>query len=117
ESAITTLRQISTHIASNETVGRLASDVAMLTEKLARIANAGAAGDILTGLEQRIGALSDALATRSQNGGSVPPQLEALVDSLSSKIEQVQLSRGDNVAVGHLEDRIVKLVEKLDASD
>ena len=27
------------------------------------------------------------------------------------------MSRGDSVAFGHLEDRIVKLVEKLDASD
>ena len=47
----------------------------------------------------------------------MPPRLEALVQSLSDKIEQIQQSRGDNVAVGHLEDRIVKLVERLDASD
>ena len=117
EGAITTLRGISTHIASNETVGRLASDVAMLAEKVDRIANSGAAGAALSSLEQRIGALSDALAERSQNGGTVPPRLEALVESLAGKIEQIQLSRGDGVALGHLEDRIVKLVEKLDASD
>ena len=43
--------------------------------------------------------------------------LEALVQSLADKIEQIQQSRGDNVAFGHLEDRIVKLVERLDASD
>ena len=39
------------------------------------------------------------------------------MQSLTDKIEQVQQSRGENVAFGHLEDRIVKLVEKLDASD
>ena len=117
ESAITTLRGISTHIASNETVRQLADDVALLADKVDRIANASAAGEALASLEQRIGALADALAKRSQNGGQVPLGLEALVNSLTSKIEQLQMSRGDGVAAGHLEDRIVKLVERLDASD
>ncbi len=117
DSAITTLRGISTHIASNDTVRQLSEDVALLAEKVDRIANATAAGDALTSLEERIGALSDALAARSNNGDNVPVGLEALVHSLTSKIEQLQLSRGDSLAAGHLEDRIVKLVERLDASD
>ncbi len=116
ENAINTLRQVSSHIASNETVGRLASDVQMLAEKIDRFAHVSG-GDALNGLEARIAALSDALAQRSQNGGAVPPKLEALVGSLSDKIEKLQSSRGGDVAFGHLEDRIVKLVEKLDASD
>ena len=73
--------------------------------------------DALNNLEHRIAALSDALAERAQSGGTVPPMLEALVQSLSDKIELIQQSRGDNVAVGHLEDRIVTLVQRLDASD
>lgn len=119
EESIATLRHVAEHIASNDTVGRVASDVAMLSEKIDRLAYAGANGDALSGLEQRIAALSDAIATRNQSGVSVPPKLEALVGSLSDKIERLQGSRGDgdNVAFGHLEDRIVKLVEKLDASD
>ena len=47
----------------------------------------------------------------------MPPRLEALVQSLSDKIERSRRARGDNPAAGHLEDRIVKLVERLDASD
>ncbi|MGI8526172.1 MAG: hypothetical protein ACR2K5_08335 [Pseudolabrys sp.] len=117
ESAITTLRGVSAHIASNETVRQLADDVAVLAEKVEQAANSGPANEALASLEQRIAALADALAARSQNGDSVPPHLESLVSSLTSKLEQVQLSRGDNVAVSHLEDRIVQLVEKLDASD
>ncbi len=116
ENAINTLRQVSSHIASNETVTRLASDVQMLAEKIDRFAHLGG-GDALNGLEARIAALSEALAQRSQNGGAVPPKLEALVGSLSDKIETLQNSRGGDGAFGHLEDRIVKLVEKLDASD
>jgi localization factor PodJL len=117
ESAITTLRGMSTHIASNEAVGQLAAEVQTLAEKVEQIAMAGAGMDALNHLEHRISALADALNERANNGAVVPPKLEALVNSLTDKIEQVQMSRGDSVAVGHLEDRIVTLVEKLDASD
>ena len=51
------------------------------------------------------------LAERAQNGGRVPPRLEALVQSLTDKIEQIQHARAaTHVAIGHLEDRIVSLV-------
>src|SRR5689334_21027311 len=116
EESIVTLRQVATHIASNDAVSQVASDVAMLAEKIDRIAHT-TPESALSGLEQRIAALSEAIAARNQNGAAVPPKLEALVGSLTDKIEKLQSSRGDNVAFGHLEDRIVKLVEKLDASD
>jgi localization factor PodJL len=118
ESAINTLRGMASSVASNETVGKLAGEVQTLASRVEELSRSGAAGDALSGLEQRIDALAAALAERSQNGGSVPPQLDALVHSLADKIEQIQHSRTeDSVAVGHLEDRIVRLVEKLDASD
>jgi localization factor PodJL len=117
ERAITTLRDMAGHVASNEAVSGLAAQVRILDEKVEHLALRGDAGDALNNLEHRIGALADALAERAQSGNSVPPRLEALVMSLSDKIEQIQQSRGDNLAVGHLEDRIVSLVERLDASD
>ena len=116
ERAITTLREMTGHVASNDAVSRLAAQVAELGDKVDHFAQGGAS-DALNNLEHRISALSDALAARSQNGATVPPRLEALVESLSDKIEQIQQSRGDNVAVGHLEDQIVALVQRLDASD
>jgi localization factor PodJL len=117
ESAITTLREMSTHIASNETVRSLASQVQELGEKVEQMAHAGNFGEALNHLEERIGSLSNALEASAQSGGAVPPRLEALVGSLSDKIEQIQNSRSNTDAFGHLEDRIVNLVEKLDASD
>ena len=117
ERAITTLREMSTHIASNETVRNLASQVQSLREKVEFMAQGGAGGEALSHLEQRIAALSDALTERAQSGAAAAPRLEALVESLSDKIEQVQHSRDNGDAFGHLEDRILKLVEKLDASD
>lgn len=116
EHAITTLRDMSQHVASNEAVGELAAQVHMLGQRVEHL-SAMSGGDALNHLESRIEALSRALAERAQNGGTVPPRLEALVQSLSDKIEQVQQRRGENVAVDHLENTIVKLVERLDASD
>ncbi|MDI1346912.1 MAG: hypothetical protein PSV22_22885, partial [Pseudolabrys sp.] len=116
EHAITTLRDMAGHVASNETVGRLAAQVQHLADKVEQYGVGSGAGDALNSLEHRISALADALAERSQNGASVPPRLEALVESLSDKIEQIQQTRGDS-AVGHLEDHIVALVQRLDASD
>jgi localization factor PodJL len=117
ESAITTLREMTPHIASNETVQGLAAQVQALGEKIETMASAGAGGDAFNHLEQRIAALSNALTARAQDGGAVPPRLEALVASLADKIEQIQNSRDNGDAFGHLEDRIVSLVERLDASD
>ena len=116
EHAITTLREMATHVASNDAVSELASQVYALGEKVEELGRAGG-GDALNHLEQRIEALGQALVERAQNGSSVPPRLEALVQSLSDKIELIQQSRGDTPAVAHLEDRIVHLVERLDASD
>jgi len=116
EHAITTLRDMATHVASNEAVSELAAQVHALSQKVDYL-GAGAGGDALNHLEGRIEALSQALAERAQNGAAVPPRLEALVQSLGDKIEQIQESRADNPAVGHLEDRIVHLVQRLDASD
>ncbi len=117
ESAVTTLRSLASNVASNETIGNLAAEVQALGERVEHIAHTASGGAALDHLEQRINALADALAERVQAGAAVPPHLDALVQSLSDKIEQVQSSRGDNVAMGHLEDRIVNLVEKLDASE
>lgn len=116
ERAITTLREMTGHVASNDAVSRLAAQVAELGDKVDHFAMGGAS-DALNNLEHRISALSEALAARSQNGAVVPPRLEALVESLTDKIEQIQQSRGENVAAGHLEDQIVALVKRLDASD
>jgi localization factor PodJL len=118
EAAIATLRGIVSHVASNEALAHLASEVHALAVKVDQVASAGAGGhgNALEVLEQRVARIAEALESRAQNGGSVPPQLEAVIAGLSDKIERIQHSRGDDVAFVNLEDRIVKLVEKLDAS-
>lgn len=116
EHAITTLREMAAHVASNDAIKSLSTQVHALGNKVEELSRMNA-GDALSGLERRIEALSKAIAERAQNGGSVPPRLENLVQSLSDKIERIQESRSENPAAGNLEDRIVKLVERIDASD
>ena len=117
DSFIDTLREMATHVASNETMSALAAQVEMLGDKVDRLAVDSNASDALTNLEQRIDALSRTLAERPHDGDTVPLRLETLVQSLSDKIDRIQQSRGDAVALGHLEDCIAGLVKRLDTSD
>ncbi len=120
ENAITTLRSMANHVASNDAVGALAAEVQVLNDKVDHIARASSNADALSSLEHRIDALADALAQRAQAGNAVPPRLEALVQSLYDKIEQIQASQqahGDMTEGHALDDRISMLVERLDASD
>jgi localization factor PodJL len=105
EGSIVAMRGIVSHVASNDAL-----------EKVDQVAGAGTS-HVLANLEDRIATLADALQARNQRGQDVPHELEAVVKGLSDKIERIQLTSGDSVALGSLEDRIAKLVEKLDASD
>jgi localization factor PodJL len=117
ESAITGVRGIVSNITSNDALASLANEVQTLAGKMDRVAAASGSDNVLNALEERIATLADALAARNQVGQNVPHRLEAVIKGLVDKIERVQLTRGDHAALGHLEDRIAKLVEKLDASD
>jgi localization factor PodJL len=116
EGAIVAMRGIVSHVASNDALAKLSEEVRALGHKVDQAASP-ASGGVLTALEGRIAMLADALEARNRNGQNVPHELETVVAGLIDKIERVQLTRGDQAALGHLEDRIAKLVEKLDASD
>lgn len=117
ERSLTTLREMSTHVASNDTVSRLSAQVQTLAEKIDHLA-VGPRSDVkLDNLASRIDALTDALAQRTQAEAAAPQRLEALIQTLSKKIEQLQQSDSGHTAASHLENRIVKLMERMDASD
>jgi localization factor PodJL len=113
ESSIITLREMTNHIASNETVQGLAAEVQALGEKIEAMASAGTGGEAFNHLEHRIVALSDSLAERAHDGGAAPPRLEALVESLQDKIEQIQIASGTGEAFNNLEHRIAALTDTL----
>ena len=117
ERSLATLREMSAHVASNDTVSRLSAQVQMLAEKIDRLAVGPRSEAKLDNLASRIDALARTLAERTQIEIAAPQRLEALIQTLSEKIEQLQKSGTSNIAAHHLEDRIVKLMERIDASD
>lgn len=117
ERSLATLREMSAHVASNDTVSRLSAQVQTLAEKIDRLAVGPRSEVKLDNLASRIDALTRALAERTQVEIAAPQRLEALIQTLSQKIEQLQKSGAGNIAADHLENRIVKLMERIDASD
>jgi len=117
EAAIGGLRGVVSHVASNDTLTRVAEDVRALAAQVDGIANNTATGHAVSALEQRIDTLAAALTASSEAGHAVPRDLEKLLAGLIEKLEWVQLTHTDHAALAHLEDRIATLVQRFDASD
>jgi localization factor PodJL len=115
--SVATLRELSMHVASNEAVNSLAAQVQTLTEKIDGLAIATDSSKVLNNLQNRIDALTFALSERNQIDLTSPHRLESLMQTLSDKIGQMQVSDGNPAAVSHLEDRIVQLMQRFDASE
>jgi localization factor PodJL len=117
EAAIGALRGIVSHVASNDTLTKVAEEVRALSGKVDGVANNAASGHALSALESRIDTLATALNASAEAGHAVPRELEKLLGGLIEKLEWVQLTHTDHAALAHLEDRIAMLVKRLDASD
>lgn len=114
EAAIGALRGIVAHVASNDTLTKVAEDVRMLAAKVDGLA---ANAPALSSLEVRIDKLTGAINASTEAGHAVPRELEKLLSGLIEKLEWVQLTHTDHSALAHLEDRIATLVKRLDVSD
>jgi localization factor PodJL len=117
ETAIGSLRSVVSHVASNDTLTKVAEDVRTLSAKIDGLASTSAGSPTLAALENRIDILASALNASTEAGHAVPRELEKLLSSLIEKFERVQLTSTDQTALAHLEDRIAALVKRLDASD
>jgi localization factor PodJL len=117
ETAIGALRGIVSHVASNDTLTKVAEDVRALSAKVDGLASSGASLPALTAIENRIDGLSAALNASTEAGRAVPRELEKMLSGLIEKLEWVQLTHTDHTALAHLEDRIASLVKRLDTSD
>jgi localization factor PodJL len=117
ETAIGALRGIVSHVASNDTLTKVAEDVRALAAKVDALAISVASGQAVSQLENRIETLASALNASAEAGHAVPRELEKLLSGLIEKLEWVQLTHTDHAALGHLEDRIAQLIKRLDASE
>jgi localization factor PodJL len=117
ETAIGALRGIVSHVASNDTLTKVAEDVRALATRVDGVATNAASGQAVSALETRIDTLANALNASTEAGQAVPRELEKLLSGLIEKLEWVQLTHTDHAALGALEDRIAQLIKRLDASD
>ena len=117
ETAIGALRGIVSHVASNETLTKVAEDVRALSAKVDALASTAVSTESLSAIEHRIDTLTNALAASADAGQAVPRELEKLLSGLIEKLEWVQLTHTDHAALAHLEDRIATLVQRFDTSD
>ncbi len=117
ETAIGALRGIVSHVASNDTLTKVAEDVRLLAAKVDVVASSAASGQAVSALESRIDTLANALNASNEAGRAVPHELEKLLSGLIEKLEWVHLTHTDHAALGALEDRIAQLIKRLDASD
>ena len=109
EQAVVSLRGVVSNVASDGALEQLAAEVRGLGAQFER-ATQDSSNEALGRLEQRISSLME-------SGRSVPPELEGAIRELSERFDRMQMSQGDHMALGALEDRIAKLSEKLDTSD
>lgn len=112
EGAIVALRGVASHVASNDTLAQLSEEVRALSAKVDQVTTS----DAFAAMEQRIAAIADALQARGTTAND-PAGLETMVRSLTDKVDQLNAGRGQQPSVGDLEERIMRLVDKLDASD
>ncbi len=129
EAAIASLRDVMGRVASSDALAALANEVRGLADRVERGAPAPVGPDMLGMLDHRIGAIADAIeAVREhsqqavQDGRGGGRDLDHLLKSLNDKLDRLQAtrnepgSRGEQLALGGLEERIAQLAEKLDAA-
>ena len=124
ETAIASLRGVMGQVASGDALAELATEVRGLADRIERGTPPAGGAELFATLNRQIGSIADAIETvRAESGRGVTPHLDQLVQSLNDKIDRIQsvpldaVSRGEHLALGGLEDRITRLVEKLDASE
>jgi len=110
EKLMETLRDIAVQVASNDTINNLFAQVRALTDKIEHLSVAGSAGDAFNRLELRIDALSRSVSENLP----IPARVENLLESLCAKIDDLRQAR---VERNHLENLVVKLVDRLDATE
>jgi len=118
ENAITALRGIVANVASNDALVRLSEDLRLLSSKVDQVAQSRDNQDSFATLEQRIAALTSALESRERptGGAENTTQIEDALRGLSERIDRMQVGTDSASAVTHLEQRVVQLLERLEAT-
>jgi localization factor PodJL len=136
DQAIAGLRVIVSHVASNDTVGKLAEEIRGLSTRFEHAIAENSARTIsnidrqITTLMAGSNTVSPELKSLIERSHGVSPELRSLIASIGEQVQQTQayqappsaaapaqLSQSDKLALSSIEDRITKLAGKLDDSD
>jgi localization factor PodJL len=112
DEAIATLREVTGHIATPADIAALSRDIQALAEK---VDNSVQPEAVMT-LDRRLAEMAAAFDSRHAEGTAIPPDLEALFEKLSSRLDSIELRSADPGALHGLDGRLAGLSDKLDAS-
>lgn len=117
EGAIAALRAIVSNVASNDALARLSDDVYTLSSKVDQLVRSGSNNDSFAILEQRIAALTLKLENRERSVASESSEhLENALRALSDRLDRMPVGNDSASALGHLEQRVSYLLERLESS-
>lgn len=126
EAAIGGLRGIVAHVASNDTLTKVAEDVRTLAAQVDSLADNAATGYAVSALEQRIDTLGSALAAQvdgianhaasGQAISGLEHRLDTLAAGLSERVDAIANNAATGQAVSALDQRLDTLVGALTAS-
>ncbi len=115
EHAIAALHGLVSHVASHDVIDGLSRDIQALAERVDRTPAHDA--DVLMTLDRRLAEMADAIGrSRPAEAAAVPPEFDAVIRSLTERLEAMQVPAVDPAALKDIETRIVDLGDKLDAS-
>ncbi len=117
ETAIGALRGIVSHVASNDTLTKVAEDVRAARRQSGRCRQQRRQRARRFGAGKPHRHADQCAHGLERSGQAVPRELEKMLAGLIEKLEWVQLTHTDHAALGQLEDRIAQLIKRLDASD
>jgi localization factor PodJL len=118
EAAIAELRHVSERVASGDALMKLGNEVRALGAKIDRFDSATTGMDAVSALERRMEVLAGTLTEYATNvGRNAAPDVEALVQGVSERLERLHSVRAEQAAFENLEEQIARLSDKLDASD
>jgi len=117
EHAIGALHGLASQVASQDAVAGLSRDIHSLGDKIDR-SSRQADPDIMVTLERRLAEMAEAVGrSRPAEGPAIPANFDAVIKTLADRLEATQLPAADQGALKSLEQRIVKLVDKLEESE
>ncbi|MBN8967001.1 MAG: SEL1-like repeat protein [Rhizobiales bacterium] len=114
--AIAALKSIVANIASGEALAQLSDNLRTLSAKVDQLTRHAGNDDTLAALEQRIAVLTSALEQRERPAAADSSYFDNAVRTISDRLDNLQVGHDGSAALGHVEQRIAHLIERIEAT-